>query len=260
MFYPGVIVSFCSTPIRSMRTPRIYTDQSLTPCSPALLGPLETRHLIQVLRLKKGAEIILFNGDGHDYPSVLKECSKKQAAAEVLSRSTEETRTPLAIHLGIGVSRGERMDFALQKSVELGVSAITPLFSERSVVQLQGERLQKRIQHWRQVVISACEQSGRSRLPEFDPPVDLEQWVLNGKGQYALLLDHRSESSLHELEPPTEKIRLLIGPEGGLSEEERELARNNGFRGVRLGPRVMRTETAPLAAIAALQTLWGDFR
>ncbi len=260
MFYPGVIVEPSSIITRPMRTPRIYTDQPLVTGSQAVLGPQETRHLVQVLRLKKGAEITLFNGDGHDYPALLEVCSKKQAVAEVLSKSQQESPPPLAIHLGIGVSRGERMDFALQKSVELGVSTITPLFTERSVVQLQGERLQKRIQHWRQVVISACEQSGRKRLPDVHEPAALDRWIQTEDNTYALLLDHRSTSSMSDLDPPADKVRLLIGPEGGLSEEERGQARSSGFRGVRLGPRVMRTETAPLAAIAAIQTLWGDFR
>lgn len=243
-----------------MRISRIYTEQPLTPAKTVELGPREVRHLVQVLRLKRGARITLFNGDGHDYPALLQECTKRQAFAEVLSQSEAEITPPLSIHLGIGISRGERMDFALQKSVELGVSKITPLFAQRSVVQLQGERLEKRVQHWRQVVISACEQSGRCRLPELHPPTPLEAWTANSPGEYALLLDHRSPSSMGDLDPPMEKIRLLIGPEGGLSEEERRQAQNSGFRGVRLGPRVMRTETAPLAAIAAIQALWGDFR
>jgi 16S rRNA (uracil1498-N3)-methyltransferase len=243
-----------------MRIPRIHTDQPLSPGSQITLGPRETRHLAQVLRLKRGAEITLFDGSGYDYPAVLTECTKRQAVASLGSRSAEETQPPLSIHLGIGVSRGERMDYALQKSVELGVSEVTPLFTERSVVRLQGERLQKRTQHWSQVIISACEQSGRNRLPTLHTPDSLEGWLPSGSGAYALLLDHRSTSSMCDMEPPVEKIRLLIGPEGGLSEGERQLAQENGFRGVRLGPRVMRTETAPLAAIAAIQTLWGDFR
>ncbi len=243
-----------------MRISRIYTEQPLASGKTVELGPREVRHLVQVLRLKTGARITLFNGDGHDYPALLQESTKRQAFAEVLSQSEAEITPPLSIHLGIGISRGERMDFALQKSVELGASEITPLFTQRSVVQLQGERLDKRLQHWLQVVISACEQSGRCRLPELHPPTPLDAWTANSAGEYALLLDQRSTPNIAELDPPTEKIRLLIGPEGGLSEEERGQARNNGFRGVRLGPRVMRTETAPLAAIAAIQTLWGDFR
>ena len=164
----------------------------------------------------------------------------------------------LQIHLGIGISRGERMDVAIQKSVELGVTAITPLMAERSVVQLRADRTKQRLAHWRGVMISACEQSGRSILPILHPPCTPAAWI--DDNHPGLLLYHRATQTLATLPPPAGTLNLLIGPEGGLSESERLLAESNEFVAVRMGPRVMRTETAPIAALAAAQALWGDFR
>jgi len=152
------------------------------------------------------------------------------------------------------------MDFAIRKAVELGVTGITPLFTARSVVRLQGERLQRRIDHWRGLVVSACEQSGRCRLPQLAPPHPLQESLQGADGDLRLVLHHRGEGGLEQLGPPQRGIDLLIGPEGGLEAVEIGLAREQGFIPVRLGPRIMRTETAPLAALAAIQMLWGDFR
>jgi 16S rRNA (uracil1498-N3)-methyltransferase len=170
-----------------------------------------------------------------------------------------EPPAPLAIHLGLGVSKGERMDFALQKAVELGVSSIAPLFTERSVVRLSGDRLGKREAHWRGVVIAACEQSGRRRLPALHPARSLETW-LSQAHPFPLLLHHRGGLPLPSLPPPGASLSLLIGPEGGLADGERSHAEHAGFASVRLGPRILRTETAPLAALAVVQALWGDLR
>jgi 16S rRNA (uracil1498-N3)-methyltransferase len=243
-----------------MRIPRIYTDNPLTVGRQLELPEAVQRHLVQVLRLRPGMDLTLFNGDGKEYAARLLTCTKKTASADVLSLQREEPTAPLAIHLIIGVSKGERMDFALQKSVELGVTEITPIFSERSTVRLQGERLQKRIQHWRNVTISACEQSGRCRLPLIHQPHPLEDCLARPGIQNGILLHHRATRSLPQLESPTGGVSLLIGPEGGLSEQERNLAQAAGFTAVRMGPRIMRTETAPLAAITAIQLLWGDLR
>ena len=239
---------------------RIYTGQPLQAGTELSLEETAARHLVQVLRLKAGAEVLLFNGDGHDYSVRLSEVSRRSARAVVETRGEAETEPALQIHLGIGLSKGDRMDFAVQKAVELGVSQITPLITERCVVRLPGERLEKKLQHWRQVVIAACEQSGRRRIPQCHEVASLTDWLAYGATGFGLLLDHRSEHTLPQLDPPGGKLSLLIGPEGGLSETERTLAGTSGFRGVRLGPRVLRTETAPLAAIAAIQALWGDFR
>ena len=152
------------------------------------------------------------------------------------------------------------MDFAIQKSVELGVTEITPLFTEHGVVRLQGERLEKRQQHWHQIMVSACEQSGRCRLPQLNQCSKIDQWLEQPPREgTSLVLNHQASSKISEVEQPDGKINILIGPEGGLSEEEIHAAEANGFIGVCMGPRVLRTETAPLAAIAVIQTLWGDF-
>lgn len=152
------------------------------------------------------------------------------------------------------------MDFAIQKAVELGVTRITPLLSERCVVRLPTERMQRRIEHWQGVVVAACEQSGRRRLPLLEPTREFGYWESAPGIGYGIVLDHRAQDTLDRLPPPEEEVSLLVGPEGGWSENERERMLAAGFRGARLGPRILRTETAPLAAIAALQMLWGDFR
>jgi len=244
-----------------MQRHRVYTGQPLQPGVAVILEDSPARHLTQVLRLKPGAEITLFNGDGHDYSARLDAVSRRVTSAMVDQRlEPAEAPTPLQIHLAIGISKGERMDFAIQKAVELGVAYITPLITERCMVRLPGERQEKRLQHWRQVIISACEQSGRRHIPALNPVTSLTDWLQSRSTKSGILLDHRAEHTLHELDPPAGEVTLLIGPEGGLSADERDLARSTGFNSVRMGPRVMRTETAPLAAIAAIQTLWGDFR
>jgi 16S rRNA (uracil1498-N3)-methyltransferase len=159
----------------------------------------------------------------------------------------------------MGISRGERMDFSIQKAVELGVSHFQPLFTERCMVQLKGDRQQSRLDHWQGVIRHACEQSGRALLPSIAEPSNLPNWLCSFTG-YGLMLDHRAEHSLASLSAPKDSLTLLVGPEGGLSQAERDLAMQHNFAAGRMGPRVLRTETAPLAALSAIQTLWGDFR
>ncbi len=243
-----------------MRIPRIFTEQVLAADLEITLEPEASRHIVQALRLRSGADLLLFNGDGYNYPSKLESISKKQAQIKTISRSKPETENDLHIHLCIAISKGERMDFAIQKSVELGVSEITPLFSQRCVINLQGERLIKREQHWRKVIISACEQSGRCRVPLLNNTVELERWLAADHQGTGLVLDPNAEISIGSLGKPADEINLLIGPEGGLSSSEISSAESRGFKGISLGPRILRTETAPLAAIASIQTLWGDFR
>ncbi len=242
-----------------MRTPRIFSPQPLNLNLEVTLEAMATRHLAQVLRLKPDREITLFNGDGREYRAKLTVCDKKAAIAQILAASEPEPNPNLSIRLAIGISRGERMEFALQKSVELGVTEIIPLFTQRCMVRLHGERLERRLHHWKHIVTAACEQSGRCRIPELRPAVELTPW-LQAQKSGGILLDHRSTTTLSELAAPTDNICLLIGPEGGLDEAERKLTTAAGFQGVRLGPRILRTETAPLAAIAAIQILWGDMR
>ena len=245
-----------------MRIPRIYTDQPLTVGSEIVPEPEATRHLIQVLRLRVGSDLALFNGDGHDYSAELIEADKKSCRVSIQQQGEKEPPQPLDIELAIGISKGERMDFALQKAVELGVSHFSLLTTERTVVRLSAERLQKRLDHWRKIIIGACEQSGRRYIPKISSHGQLQPWLESiPDNLFGLVLDHQSGISLCDLKPPQnrQKISLLIGPEGGLSTTEVDAAATAGYQRTRLGPRVLRTETAPLAATAAIQALWGDF-
>jgi len=217
------------------------------------------RHLAQVLRMKPGSPLILFNGDGCDYLAKLIELGRRFAKVEVTGQSDPEPLPRLRIHLGIGLSKGDRMDVAIQKAVELGVSSITPLTTARCVVRLSPERMKRRLDHWHGILIGACEQSGRRHPPELADTCSLVDWLEKTKDGTALVLDHRGETTLDQLPHPKGQISLLVGPEGGLSDSELNQAIGFGLAGIRLGPRVLRTETAPLAAIAAMQMLWGDF-
>lgn len=242
-----------------MRTPRVYLDSELVVDREIELPTAQARYVGQVLRLRAGDHLRLFNGDGRDYAARLLDSGHQPPRVLVESRGEPEPSATLQIQLALGISKGERMDFALQKAVELGVTRLTPLFTKRSQVKLDGARLDKRMLHWQGVVVSACEQSGRRRLPTLDRAERLEDWIASSSGG-GLLLDPTASRTLVDLEAPETGLKLLIGPEGGLSPQERERARENDFAGVRLGPRILRTETAPLAAIAVAQALWGDFR
>lgn len=245
-----------------MRLDRIYTAQPLSAGARVELEAGPWRHVTQVLRLVAGDALVLFNGDGHDYPARVAQAG----GVDVAAPGPPEPPLPLAVTLALGISKGERMDYALQKAVELGVAALVPLFTARTVVKLRDDRLDKRRDHWRGVVVAACEQSGRRRLPDLATPQRLSDWLgtlpaTDQPGHPRLLLHHRADLTLPDLPPPAAgRALLLVGPEGGLAPGERDAALAHGFTALRLGPRVLRAETAPLAALAALQTLWGDFR
>jgi 16S rRNA (uracil1498-N3)-methyltransferase len=246
-----------------MRIPRIYTNQTLTPGGEIDLESEAARHLVQVLRFRCGSMLTLFNGDGFDYNAELLIADKRKCRIKIRLRGEPEPPLPLNIELAIGISKGERMDFAVQKAVELGISCISLLLTERSVVRLSALRLEKRMDHWQKIVIGACEQSGRKRIPEIRTVGRLENWfATTSRKNIGLVLDHRAESTLASLKHPISQqaISLLVGPEGGLTEDEVVAATKLGFIPIRLGPRILRTETAPLAAVSAIQTLWGDFR
>ncbi len=211
-----------------------------------------------VLRLRRGDAVILFNGEGGEFSAELMRVSRSDVRACVISMRTPERESPLAIALAQCVSSGDRMDTTLQKATELGVSRIVPIASERSVVRLSSDRADRRVDHWRNVVIAACEQCGRNHVPEVTSITDFAAFLSGAAGDgLRLLLAPGSDRDLKQLEP-TREVTLLVGPEGGLAPEERERAETSGFVPVRFGPRVLRTETAPLAAIAAMQVLWGD--
>lgn len=241
-----------------MRVPRIYTPQALAAGATLNLDAAASRHLCQVLRLGPGHPLVLFNGDGDAFDARLDQADRKGAAVMILDRRPDpETESPLRIHLGIALSKGDRFDWVLQKATELGVSAITPLQTQRVDVRLNRERSEKKQRHWQQVLISACEQSGRNHLPVLAHSTPLDTWLeaVDADAKWVLCPDQTG--SLESSAPPT-SIALLVGPEGGLEEAEIERAQRSGFRALQLGPRVLRTETAPLAAIAILQHRWGD--
>ena len=245
----------------AVRLPRNLIDLELSPGRIVTLPSRVSGHLRQVLRMKAGDELILFNGlDGRDCRAVITRAGKRETQARVLECGEAEPPPQLIIHLALGISRGERMDFALQKAVELGVTSISPLFTRRTVVRLNAERVKRRLAHWQGIITSACEQSGRGYLPRLNTPENLESWLKTKAGADTLLLDPRAEQTLPQLPAPRDVLTFLIGPEGGFSDGERARAYANGCTGIRLGPRILRTETAPLAAMAAAQVLWGDFR
>jgi 16S rRNA (uracil1498-N3)-methyltransferase len=242
-----------------MANPRIYQASIYTLHETVKLSDDAFGHLIRVLRLKEGDEVVLFNGEeAFQYQAKLIDVSKKQAYAEILTKEVVDNESPLNIHLGQGISRGDRMDFTLQKSVELGVNTITPLFTERCGVKLNAERLEKKRQQWQKIVISACEQSGRASVPVVAEPMLLVDWLKQETSALKINLHPKAQHSIMSLPMENTRVRLLIGPEGGLSDEEISQANENDFVDVLLGPRVLRTETAALTAITALQCRFGD--
>ncbi len=241
-----------------MRIPRVYSPQTMAIGDCIELEAGAARHLTSALRMSPGQVITLFNGQGGEYTAELIEAKKGKAKVSITNFDQVSRESSLSIHLAIGISRGERMDWIMQKATELGVSEITPLFTERCEVKLSGDRLEKKVGHWQQVAISACEQSQRNTVPLVNKPKKLEQWQASCDASLKLVLHHRTKSSLTDTPRPSAEVALLIGPEGGLSEREIEQAIALNFQPLALGPRVLRTETAPLAAIAILQSLWGD--
>ncbi len=241
-----------------MHTHRFYTTQSLCEGQSTLLEPTPSHHLIRVLRTKPGDAIVLFNGDGFEYQATYDGDEKKLARVLIHDAIQTVRESRLRIHIGQAISRGERMDLVMQKSVELGVHAITPLWTRRSQVQLDGKRLTKRQSHWQGIVVSACEQSGRVHLPSLYPANKLREWIhTDEENETRLVLDPEADLALTDIKP-MQQARILIGPEGGLEDCEIKNAVAAGFYKVKLGPRILRTETAALATLAAMQTLWGD--
>jgi 16S rRNA (uracil1498-N3)-methyltransferase len=219
----------------------------------------QAHHVIHVLRLQAGAPLTLFDGLGIEYSALIKRIDKGGLTLTITERRNVSRESPLITVLAQGISSGERMDYTVQKCVELGVTAIQPLMTQRSVVRLTGERAEKRITHWRSVAAAACEQCGRNLLPKILPVQALTQWLSTPVIGTRYLLSPHAATRLRDLEPPQSPVTLLVGPEGGWNKEEAEAARAQGFKPLTLGPRVLRTETAAVAALAAMQALWGDF-
>jgi 16S rRNA (uracil1498-N3)-methyltransferase len=240
-----------------MRVSRIFCTMPLASGAERTLDGAAAHYIGTVLRLASGAALALFNGDGHEYAATLGRVDKKSCTVRIGERTTPGVESALHTVLGLGISRGERMDWAIQKSTELGVNVIAPLFTEHCEVRLNDERRGKRVEHWRQIAISACEQSGRVRVPEIAEPQPLDAWLRSKPAELCLTLD-RDEAGALGGERPKGGVALLIGPEGGLSANELALARAAGFRGISLGKRTLRTETAPVVALSILQHLWGS--
>ena len=241
-----------------MRIPRIYHPAPLVVDQQVELSPDAVNHLVNVLRLKSEHPIVLFNGDGNEYSAQLLQVEKRRAVASVDAKLSISVESSLSIHLGQGVSRGDRMEWVIQKAVELGVTEITPILTERCTVKLNEQRWEKKLQQWQKVVISACEQCGRNTLPVLHPVTDMQEWISQSTGQLRLTLHPKAEKSARHLSLPSAGVRLLIGPEGGFAESEVYATEQAGFQTIQLGPRVLRTETAALASITALQAMFGD--
>jgi 16S rRNA (uracil1498-N3)-methyltransferase len=243
-----------------MRTIRIHADLPLMPGTDLSLPTQAGEHVARVLRLVAGDSLTLFNGDGSDYQASILAVGKREVTVRIDSKQDLHNESPLPLTLAQGVARGEKMDLIVQKATELGVVRIVPLLTERSEVKLDATRAEKRLAHWRAVAASACEQSGRARLPEITPALPLSAWLdrLVDDGALRLALLPEAIRASRELRFTAAGGVLVIGPEGGLGERDISALTVAGFDGLRLGPRILRTETAGLAALAALQALHGD--
>ena len=241
-----------------MRVTRVFVDEPLATGRELRLATAAAAHVSRVLRLGVGDELTLFDGNGSEYSAAIIESRGTTLRVRVGAQRSIDRESPLRITLVQGISRGERMDWVVQKATELGVAAIVPVTTERSVVKLDARQAQKKSDHWSAIAISACEQCGRNRLPEFAPPAAFERWLAEApRDGTRVLLDSRANAGLSSI-GQSSAVTLLIGPEGGLAPQERETAARSGFEPVRLGPRILRTETAAIAAISALQAILGD--
>jgi len=241
-----------------MNPPRFYCRETLAPGARIELPDPVARHAVRVLRLARGAPMVLFDGRGGEYLAHIERIERDRVLAEVAAWRDVECESPLAVTLVQALQAGEKMDLTIQKAVELGVRDIAPVHSRRSVVHLSGERAGRRVAHWQGVAAAACEQCGRNQVPLVAPLERLEHWLARpAGGALRLLLSPDAERTLADLAPAA-SVQLLVGAEGGLDAGEIMAAAEAGFQAVRLGPRVLRTETAGLAALAALQVLWGD--
>ena len=241
-----------------MRLSRVFVAAPLESGARVTLAGDAASHVMRVLRLRPGAPLALFNGTGGEYSGTIAAIRAGTVTVTVGEAQRIERESPLRVTLAQGVSRGERMDLVVQKATELGVSRILPVFTARSVVKLEGHKAARRLEHWRAIVLGACEQSGRNRPPEVSSPVELEELLRAERTGTRLLLSPAAVLRVAQIARPEGAVLVLIGPEGGLAEEEQQRALAAGFVGVQLGPRVLRTETAAIAALVLLQREFGD--
>jgi 16S rRNA (uracil1498-N3)-methyltransferase len=241
-----------------MPLPRIYCEQRLGPGAQFALAPEAAQHVGKALRLKSGDAITVFDGRGGEYEAILQRMDKDRVEVKVGAWRDAEVEASVAVGLAQGLPEADKMDWIIQKAVELGVAWIQPLVCDRSVVRISGERAARREAHWRRVAVSACEQSGRNRVPEVRPTLGFQSWIAAPSNLPRWMLTPGVEPLARRARPET-ALELLVGPEGGLSDRERDLAASRGCEPVSLGPRVLRTDTAPIAALAAIHALWGDF-
>jgi len=243
-----------------MNSPRVYHPGPIQVGRDAVLDEAPSRHLARVLRLRPGEAVTLFDGAGGEYPSVVRTLERDRVRVRVERHEALERESALRVGLAQVVSAADLMDLTVQKAVELGVAWIQPLLARRGKVRLDEARAARRVQHWQRVAIAACEQCGRNRVPTVEPVLNLPDWLgRHDRQQSAILLDPHADRRLSQTPRPAGETVLLVGPESGFADEERAMALQCGFVGVRLGPRVLRTETAGFAALAAMQALWGDF-
>jgi 16S rRNA (uracil1498-N3)-methyltransferase len=238
--------------------PRFYCPQPLAIGQTVTL-PEALAHHVQVLRLAPGELITLFNGDGGEYTAALTEIGRRSASAELKAHSAREAELPFAVTLAQALPEGSKMDWIIEKAVELGVSGFQPLAAQRCVVRLSAERAEKKREHWRGIIVAASEQSGRNRLAQLAPPQDYKQWITQQDLHRRIILTPRADQSLADWarHQPPQAVTLVIGPEGGLNEQEEEAALRHGALPLAMGPRILRTETAGLAALAVLASAWG---
>ncbi|MEO1080753.1 MAG: 16S rRNA (uracil(1498)-N(3))-methyltransferase [Pseudomonadota bacterium] len=246
-----------------MLRPRFFTYQALTSGAGLTLEAEPSRHIAKALRMRVGDRLCLFGGDGREAAAEITAVERHGVSVRVVSLEDADRESPLRVTLAISLSRGDRMDTIVQKATELGVTELWPLISERTGVRLDATRLERKLQHWRKIAISACEQCGRNRLPEIRTPASLDHVLRRSQNvaDLRLILHPGPGGELQEslTQSTLNSVLLLVGPEGGFGETEISMAREAGFHALRLGPRVLRTETAPLAAIAVAQARWGDF-
>lgn len=244
---------------KTMRKPRIFLTELLLEHSEYPLSRQASQHVSKVLRLKTGDALTLFDGNGWSVDARITKNGGKLTQVQTLFAPARSPAPVINIHLGLAISKGDRMDYAIQKSVEAGVNAITPLFTERTVIKLDDKRAQSRLEHWQGIIINACEQCGQNYLPTLHPVTPLAEWCRQSRDSLKLVFDANASKTLFDLQPQQD-IQIVIGPEGGLAQEELDVLQQGGFTSVRMGPRVFRSETAAVSACVMLQTLWGDYR